>query len=133
MSKPRTEQFINALTSLERGEGPEPLVELFADECTVENVTVGGDLHGKDGARKFWSDDQALFEEVQSEFRNVIVDGDRAALEWQRRGTSRDGGAIDYSGVSVLEFGDGGIVRFMGYFHPRELGRQAVEHRQPAP
>jgi ketosteroid isomerase-like protein len=126
MSQTRAEQFIDALTKLEHGDGPDALVELFADGCTVQNLTLGADLHGKDGARRFWTEDQSMFDEVESEFRNVIVDGDRAALEWQRHGTGRDGGAVDYAGVSVLEFGDGGIVRFMGYFHPRELGRQAI-------
>jgi ketosteroid isomerase-like protein len=126
MSQDRTEQFIDALTKLEAGDGPDPLVALFADDCTVQNVTLGDDFHGKDGARRFWTEDQSVFEQVRSQFRNVIVDGDRAALEWTRQGTGRDGGAVDYAGVSVLEFGDDGIVRFMGYFHPRELGRQAI-------
>ncbi|MDA0169066.1 nuclear transport factor 2 family protein [Solirubrobacter taibaiensis] len=124
MSTSRTEQFIDALGHLERDADTDPLVALFADQCTLQNVTVGDDHHGKDGARSFWTDDRKLFDSVQSDFRNVIVDGDRVALEWSRQGTARDGGAVDYVGVSVIEFADDGIVRFMGYFHPRELGRQ---------
>jgi ketosteroid isomerase-like protein len=122
MSRDRTEEFVDALRRLEHDEELEPLVALFADECTLENLTLGGDFQGKDGARTFWSDDRKLFGEVRSEFRNVIVDGDRAALEWKRRGTSKTAGDLEYSGVSVLEFGDGGIVRFMAYFDPRDPG-----------
>ncbi|MBE2318616.1 nuclear transport factor 2 family protein [Solirubrobacter sp. CPCC 204708] len=122
-----TDQFIDALGRLESERDLEPLVELFADDCTLQNVTVGEDHHGKDGARGFWQDDRKLFDEVRSEFRNVIVDGDRAALEWTRHGTARDGGSVEYAGVSVMEFGDGGIARFMAYFHPRELGRQTTQ------
>jgi ketosteroid isomerase-like protein len=118
------EQFIDALRQLEDAEDVEPLVALFADDAVLQNVTVGDDFHGKDGARTFWGEDRKLFGEVRSEFRNVIVDGDRAALEWQRTGTAKDGGDVDYVGVSVLEFGEGTVQRFMGYFHPRELGRQ---------
>ena len=124
MSTSRTEQFIEALGHLERDGDTEPLVAQFADDSTLQNVTVGDDHHGKEGAHTFWTEDRKLFDTVQSEFRNVIVDGDRAALEWSRQGTARDGGAVDYVGVSVIEFGDQGIARFMGYFHPRELGRQ---------
>ena len=61
---------------------------------------------------------------LERDVDNVIVDGDRVALEWSRQGTAHDGGAMDYVGVSVIEFADDGVVRFMGYFHPRELGRQ---------
>jgi hypothetical protein len=64
MSQTRAKQFIDALTKLEHGDGPDALVELFADRCTVQNLTLGTDLHG--------------------------------------------------------------IVRFVGDFHPRELGRQAI-------
>ena len=119
-----TDQFIDALRQLESDNDVEPLVGLFADDCTLQNITVGEDHHGKDGARGFWSDDRKLFDEVKSDFRNVIVDGDRAALEWTRHGTARAGGEVEYAGVSVIEFGESGISRFMGYFHPRELGRQ---------
>jgi ketosteroid isomerase-like protein len=126
MSTERTQQFIDALGRLEGAQELDPLVELFADDSELQNVTVGGNYHGKDGARAFWSDDRKLFDEVKSEFRNVIVDGDRAALEWERRGTANNGGDIDYVGVSVIEFGGNGIARFMAYFHPRELGSQAT-------
>lgn len=126
MSTDRTEQFIDALRGFERTGEADPLVALFAADAKLQNVTVADDHEGQDGARAFWADDRKLFEQVESTFHNVIVGDERAALEWTRNGTARDGAPIEYDGVSVLEFGDRGIVRFKAYFHPRELGRQAT-------
>lgn len=126
MSDDTIQSFLDALGRLEADGDVEPIVALFGDDAVLQNVTVAGDFHGQDGARHFWSDDRRVFGEVSSEFRNVIVDGDRAALEWTRRGTSRGGDPIEYPGVSILELAGGRISRFMAYFHPRELGRQAT-------
>jgi ketosteroid isomerase-like protein len=83
-------------------------------------------LRGKDGAREFWRQDRALFDEVQSEFKNVIAQDDRVALEWTRTGSARDGNPIEFEGGSLLELEEGRIRRFTAYFDPHEVGRQAA-------
>lgn len=118
--------FIEALRRLEDDADAEPLVELFADDAVCDNVAAARGLRGRSGARQFWSQDRALFGEVHSEFRNVIVGEDRVALEWTRTGTARDGDPVEFDGVSVLELSDGRIVRFKAYFDPSALGRQAT-------
>ena len=118
--------FIDALGQLEADRNVEPLVELYADDSRCENLTGEGNLTGPDGARRFWTEDRGLFDSVQSQFQNTVSDGDVAMLEWTRTGVGRGGDSIDLSGVSVIEFRDGQIIRFAGYFDPSALGAQAL-------
>jgi ketosteroid isomerase-like protein len=126
MTQPIVNDFIDALRGLEDGGDAAPLLDLFAGDCVLQNVSVADDFHGRDGAERFWAEDRGMFRDVQSDFRNVIVEDGRAALEWTRSGTGKGGDPVRYAGVSILELADGHIARFMAYFHPRELGRQAL-------
>jgi ketosteroid isomerase-like protein len=118
--------FIDALGRLEAERDVEPLVQLFAEDSRCENLTGQGDHTGPEGARAFWSEDRGLFDDVHSEFRNTVSEAGVSMLEWKRTGTGRGGDAIDLVGVSVVEFREGQITRFAGYFDPSTLGAQAL-------
>lgn len=120
----RTQAFIDALNTLERDRDVEPIARLFAAESEIGNIVSPRRFSGVDGAREFWRAYRATFGDMQSEFRNVIEDDRRAALEWKTTGTSIQGDSITYAGVSILEFADGQISRFWAYFDPGDLGRQ---------
>ena len=126
MPSSHTQAFLDALHTLERDGDTEPLAALSAAGGTYAHLTAPGEFRGPDGARKFWSADRGLFESVASEFRAVVEDGDSVALEWTRTGTGRGGDAVDYAGVSVIEFADGEITRFRAYYDPTVLGDQAL-------
>jgi len=118
------QSFIDALGRLEADGDPEPLVALFAQDGVCDNVTLTTSFEGREGARTFWTQDRAIFDRIRSEFRNVIVTGDRVALEWTREGSARNGGPVRFEGVSILELHDGHITRFKAYFDPHQVGRQ---------
>lgn len=126
MTTQPAQSFIDALHSLEADGDPGPLVERYADDCEVENITGMSRLRGRDGARRFWTEYRELFDAVRSTFRNVIVADGRAALEWTVEGTARKGDAVEYEGVTILEFRDDRIARSMTYFDPGRLGRQTL-------
>jgi ketosteroid isomerase-like protein len=126
MSEHDMQTFIDALGQLEVEQNVEPLVELYAEDSRCENLTRESNLTGPDGARQFWTEDRGLFDTVHSKFHNTVSSGDVAMLEWTRTGVGRGGDSIDLSGVSVIEFQDGKIVRFAGYFDPSSLGAQAL-------
>jgi ketosteroid isomerase-like protein len=126
MSDHDARAFIDALNTLEAENDVEPLVGLYAEDSRCENITGQGDHTGPDGARTFWTEDRGLFESVHSEFANVVSEGDVTMLEWKRTGTGKGGDAIDLIGVSVVEFQDGQITRFAGYYDPARLGDQAL-------
>ena len=112
-----TQAFIDALAGLEKTGDAEPIAKLFASDADVSNPMVKHDSEGEDGARAFWHSYRTAFDEIKSQFRHVIEDGDVAMLEWTSEGKAA-GKPVRYGGVSVLEHGAEGIVAFRTYFNP---------------
>ena len=126
----RAQRFMEALTAVERDRDTERMASLFGPNSEIGNIASPHRFSGVDGARQFWQAYRETFEEVSSEFRNVIECDDRAALEWKTSGTNTDGVPFSYTGVSVLEFSGGHISRFWAYFNPSDLGHQ-LEQKAP--
>ena len=127
MSEQLVQKFIEALGRLESAREVEPIAELFADNAEVGNVVSPEKFHGREGAREFWTKYRETFGEVKSTFRNQIVAENRAALEWNTKGTSTneaEDAEINYDGVSILEIDNERITRFRAYFDAGALGRQ---------
>ncbi len=124
MSEQIARRFIDALGRLESHGEIEALVDGFAESYDVGNVLAPEQFHGREGARKFWTEYRDAFADVRSTFRNVVAADGRAALEWTTEGTGRAGEPFRYDGVSILESADGAITRFRAYFDPAALGRQ---------
>ncbi|MCY7346128.1 MAG: nuclear transport factor 2 family protein [Pyrinomonadaceae bacterium] len=121
MAENTAKQFIDALYKLESERDLETIVSLFSEDCEIGNVVT----EDKNiGVREFWTSYRESFGEVKSTFRNEIVPGDTAALEWTTSGTSGAGNEISYDGVSILEISGDKITRFHAYFDPNKLGKQ---------
>ena len=121
-------RFVDGLRHLEETGDPEPVVACYAEQSETSNVATDHTFSGRDGARDFWRRYRGSFGEARSTFRNVIVAGDRVALEWVTEGTGPTGLPFRYDGVSILELtGDGDdarVARFRAFFDPAGLGRQ---------
>jgi hypothetical protein len=130
MSEELVQRFMRGLQHLEETRDPEPLIATYGERSETSNVATDRTFVGRDGAREFWRRYRGSFGAVRSSFRNVIVAGERAALEWTSEGTDPEGTPFRYDGVSVLEMtGEGneeGIVRFRAFFDPAHLGRQTT-------
>lgn len=124
MAMERAQRFVDALGKLEESGDLEPLVSLFAEDAQVSNVASKRVFSGRDGARQFWEEYKGTLARVRSTFRNMIESGDRVALEWESQGTAHNGAAVDYEGVSIIEWDGQLIRRFYAYFDPGLLGRE---------
>ena len=103
MSREVADKFIEALWKLEEDRDVEAHVEIHTQNCSVGNVSVSKTFSGHEGLREFWTDYRKTFDEMKSEFRNVVADDSgHAALEQTTKGTE-DGDTISYDGVSILE------------------------------
>jgi hypothetical protein len=123
MAENTAKQFIDALHKLERDRDLETIVGLFSEDCEIGNVVT----ENKDiGVKEFWTSYRESFGEVQSTFRNEIITGGTAALEWTTSGTNGEGHEFEYDGVSLLEIKSDKITRFHAYFDPNKLGKQIV-------
>jgi ketosteroid isomerase-like protein len=112
-----TDDFARRLQEFERTRDVDPLVELFSDDAELSKLDGADVRHGRDGARRFWTEYREVFDDLRSEFTGDTRGGDRAVLEWVAEGSLRpagDGGArsVRYPGVSILEVADGAIRRF---------------------
>lgn len=116
------EQFIEALERLESTGEVEPIASLFADDAELTNPTLWAPKRGPAGAHDFWATYRASFRSIESTFRVIVESAGASMLEWQSYATGRDGSALSYDGVTVLEHRDGVITRFRAYFDPRALG-----------
>jgi ketosteroid isomerase-like protein len=131
MAMERAQRFVDALARLEENGEVEPLLELFNDDAQVSNVASRRTFQGKDGARDFWREYKGMLRQVKSTFRNMIEAGDRVALEWESSGTAHNGAAVDYEGVSIIEWDGERISRFYAYFDPRVLGQELSQGNAP--
>jgi len=123
----RAQRFVEALTKLEQSGEMEPLLALFAEDAQVSNVASSRVFTGLDGARQFWTEYKGVLARVKSTFRNMIESGDRVALEWETQGTAQNGAAVNYEGVSIIEWDGDRISRFYAYFDPGLLGREVTQ------
>lgn len=127
MPESLAETFIDALRDLEENNNVDRIASLFADDCRVGNTALGRILEGPQGAREFWTNYRKSFGEIRSDFRNKIISGNFAALEWVSEGTAHNGNQIYYAGVSIVQSDGTKINRFFAYFDPNSLGTQISE------
>ncbi len=125
MAEETAKKFVEALWKLELERDLETIVSLFAEDCEIGNV-VTENKDKKISPREFWQNYRDNFGEVKSTFRNEIFTENRAALEWNTKGTSTEGKDFEYDGVSILEVETDKITRFHAYFDPNKLGKQIV-------
>ena len=112
MAMERAQRFVDALAKLEESGDLEPLVSLFSDDAQVSNAASQSVFSGREGARRFWKEYKGTLARVKSTFRNMIESADRVALEWETQGTAHNGAAVNYEGVSIIEWDGDRIRRF---------------------
>jgi ketosteroid isomerase-like protein len=111
-----TQRFVDALGELHTDREVESLVELFAEDATLNKAGIPHGQHGKDGARTFWQQYRDVFDEIEANFTHTVTDDGIAYLEWTSEGTLRDGTKFRYDGISVLEGGEDTIDAFRTYY-----------------
>jgi predicted ester cyclase len=124
MSEQLTNDFVSALRTLEATKDAAPLTALYSSGAKSGNVIAPNQFEGPGGALQFWTEYRGAFGDAKSEFHNIIVGPQGAALEWTTIGTSIEGKPVQYSGVTLLEMNEQKITRSCAYFDPGGLGRQ---------
>jgi len=111
-----TERFVTALSELHKNREVAPLVDLFADDATLNKAGIPHGQNGKDGARTFWAQYRDVFDEIDATFQHTVTEDNIAYLEWTSQGNLRDGTSFRYDGVSVLESKNEEIAAFRTYY-----------------
>ena len=109
--------FMTTLQEAERTNDVGPLAALFAADAQVGSTATQEPMTGPDGVRRFWLEYLSVFKTVRSTFVHTRAAADAASLEWTSEGQLPTGTAINYQGVSLLEFdGSGKVKRFRTYY-----------------
>ena len=116
MSNQISELFMKALQQTEQTGDVSQLVEMFADDAEISNLSLKEPMRGKEGAREFWQNYLHQFDRIQSEFTEVAEIEDKAFLEWKAQGTLSGGKPISYEGVTILKIEQERIRRFYSYY-----------------
>jgi ketosteroid isomerase-like protein len=110
-----TETFMQALQQTEQSGDVAPLVALFADDATLQNLTKQT-WQGADGAREFWQTYLGNFQQIRSEFFHHADDGHTGVMEWDARGQLEAGHDIEYRGTSIILYDGDKVKTFRTYY-----------------
>jgi ketosteroid isomerase-like protein len=110
------ERFMQALQTAEQQMNPTPVADLFTEEAELTNLAKTEPYRGREGAHAFWQEYLNVFQEIRSEFTNVIEHAGTAVLEWNSTGALKAGSPIAYRGVSILELQDDRVRGFRTYY-----------------
>jgi ketosteroid isomerase-like protein len=116
MASETAEKFMLRLQQAEEKKDVEPLVSLFTENAELSNLANPSPLQGKDGARQFWEKYLSVFQQIHSQFTNVVESNGSAVLEWTSEGTLTSGEPLKYQGVSIIETQNGQVQRFRTYY-----------------
>ena len=123
-----TKQFMDALQQAEQSGDPAPLVALYADDSTTQNLTEEV-YRGVDGARDFWQRYLENFQTIRSEFGHVTEGTDTGVMEWAASGKLKDGSDIHYRGVSIIELDGERVKAFRTYYDSAAFVRPEAQAR----
>ncbi|GGL89436.1 epoxide hydrolase [Deinococcus aerolatus] len=121
-----TEQFMTALQNAESSGDPSELVALHAGDVTLNNLT-SKTWTGTEGAQEFWERYLSDFETIHSEFTHHHESGGQGVMEWNATGKLKNGGDIEYRGVSIIEIMDGKVGAFRTYYDSAAFVNPAQE------
>ncbi|ANE44206.1 nuclear transport factor 2 family protein [Deinococcus puniceus] len=110
-----TEQFMQALQTIEQTGDVEPLVALFAEGSSLRNLTTHT-WTGQDGAREFWTAYLSNFETIRSEFTHHLEAAGTGLMEWEATGQLKGGSDLAYRGVSIIEIDGDKVSAFRTYY-----------------
>ena len=85
------------------------MLSFFADDATY--IRSGGTFRGKEEIKRYYTWSYSNYSEVSLKEKGIIVEGDRAVLEWALEGTSVRGGGkkLQLQGLDLFEFKNGKV------------------------
>ncbi len=101
---------------------PAVLAACFDDDATTHQPYGALPVCGRPAIREELSRLLGAFASIDVTAEHVFVAKDRAAARFVGRGTGKNGRQVRLEGITVFEFGDGGLVRTLwGYWDPEGI------------
>ena len=124
------ETFMSTLQQAEQSRDPEPLIALFDERSELLTLALTEPLIGVEGARRFWTNYLAAFEQIRSTFHHTIQTDNEAVLEWVGEGVlAASGQPFSYRGISLLEHEGEHVQRFRSYYDSAVFVPGGAKHK----
>jgi steroid delta-isomerase len=100
-------------------------INTFAEDA-ISNDPVGAPpIVGHQKIRKFFQSVTAAFKEVGLTENDVFIVGNTAAVKWTGRGISKQGRAVHFEGIDIIQLNEAGKVQTVdAYWNPAEMMAQ---------
>jgi hypothetical protein len=108
-----------------------PVTALFGADAELHNLVKAEPAPEQQSALDFWQSYLAMFQQIRSDFTNVIEADQTAVLEWTSEGILHTGEPIRYRGVSIVEGAGDQVLRFRTYYDSAAFVPGGAKH-QPA-
>lgn len=122
MSAEHTKTAVDNYFKATQSMSVEQWVSRFADGAEVEDPIGTPVLKTKESIQTQGEQFMRAFEEVGLYPDFIQVSGYGASAKWTGRGLTKDGRCVEFEGINVWEFDEGGRVkRLIGYWNPSDM------------
>ncbi len=119
MSRDEIEELIDRRAGAWDGRDAAALTLDHSEDCVVESPLAGGTCQGREAIERLYATYFRAFTDIKLEKKDLLIDGDRAALFAQASGTDRGGfmgmaptgRAVRFAIVFLYDLRDGLIVK----------------------
>ena len=113
--------FFAALKALD----PDAFAACFAADAVQEDPVGAPPNQGHDAIRRFVNRIRAGFDQMELTPDSTFISGASAAVKWTGHGVAKNGRAVTYEGIDVVDFDDAGkITRLRAFWDPAALMAQ---------
>ena len=113
MSPDPTRRTIVAFYAATRAMDPDALVATFAPDALHEDPIGTPPYSGHAGVRRFFAGITDAFSTFGLTEDFVSVVGNAAAVKWTARGTGKNGRAVIFEGIDVIELNDASLIQHL--------------------
>ena len=105
----------------------ERYVQTFAEDAVVEDPVGSPPLRTQDARRQFLTGINSLFQSVDLIEEHVYANGDSVAVKWIGKGVGRNGKAVSFEGIDVIDCNAVGKIQTVRAFWDPAPVMQAVQ------
>ncbi len=88
----------------------------FAEDGVQEDPVGTPPNRGRDAIRQFFANLGATFDQLELTPDHTFINGTSAAVKWTARGAGKNGRAITFEGIDVMDFNSAGKIQHLRAF-----------------
>src|SRR6185503_13896755 len=111
VSPDRISRAVRAYFLAIRAMDPEAIASTFAEDGTTYDPVGSAGVTGREAIREFFTSIFKNFKSAALTEDSIFVAGNGAAVKWTGKGTSINGGNVNFEGIDVFEINADGKIQ----------------------